>query len=49
LVEDELESFDEVELDLSDDEELDDEELADSELVDDPLDEFLADSRLSVR
>ena len=58
LVELELEPFDEVELDFSDDDfsddELgDDEELVDSELLAEPLDELLAellaDSRLSLR
>jgi hypothetical protein len=51
LVELELEPLDEGELDFSDvDEELsDDDELVDSELVDEPLDELLADSRLSLR
>ena len=54
LVELELESLDEVELDFSDDDELgDDEELVDSELLAEPLDELLAtvlaDSRLSLR
>jgi hypothetical protein len=55
LVELELEPSDEVELDFSDDDfsdgdELgDDEELVVSELVEEPLDELLADSRLSLR
>jgi hypothetical protein len=53
-VELELEPSDEVELDFSDDDsdggELgDDEELVVSELVEEPLDELLADSRLSLR
>jgi hypothetical protein len=56
LVELELEPLDEGELDFSDDDVddealdfSDDEELVDSELVGEPLDELLADSRLSLR
>jgi hypothetical protein len=51
LVELELEPLDEVELDLSDDEELVDSELAASPLdeLDEVFAEVLADSRLSVR
>jgi hypothetical protein len=50
LVEPELEPFDDVELDFSDDEEPDDDdEPVDSELVVEPLDELLAASRLSLR